>query len=220
MHKNQDDWEKLVNITEEYEPNPDLADRVIDKLNRRENAVKFKKPRKLWLGLAASLAVCAIALIVFLPIFFNNAEIIYYSENDISYASVEDMNKFVEENNLDCKYYSTGLVTSQVAYIQESNQFAYINQKMTYIDENGFDFVDLKIVLLDNAQFSFYGKFEELNNTSVVSDISVSYLIEGLNNNVTLLVKFDYDNLSYYMEIETVDGGIEKIEQYVTLLLK
>lgn len=40
----EDIFEKLEQIKNDYEPNPDLANNVIQKINQRESTVTFKKP--------------------------------------------------------------------------------------------------------------------------------------------------------------------------------
>ena len=45
MEENQDLFEKLRQIRDSYDPDPDLANRVIEKINQREATVAFKKPK-------------------------------------------------------------------------------------------------------------------------------------------------------------------------------
>lgn len=44
MEDKQDSWEKFLNLTDEYQPDLEIANRVIEKINQRESTVAFRKP--------------------------------------------------------------------------------------------------------------------------------------------------------------------------------
>ncbi len=228
MKEEQDKWKKLINLPEEYEPNPDLVDKAIGKISKRKPAEKRRNIQTKRISLIACCSVCLIAATVFLPVYFSHQNIknqepekIYYADDVMEYTQVEDIGAFVDENNLDICFYSYDTVKSQCAKLNESGSLAYIIQDMVYIGENGFDRINLKVVLLQNAEFDFYRYFSLLPLTLSVSDVNVFYSeSKGENEYETnYRAKFSYKGVNYFLEITTADIGAKKVAQYVGLLI-
>ena len=77
MEDKQDNWEKFLNLTDEYQPDPEIANRVIEKINQRESTVAFKKPlitKKFTIILSCFLCAVIVFLVVFLPVHLNGSK--------------------------------------------------------------------------------------------------------------------------------------------------
>lgn len=219
MANRQDDWEKLVHMAEEYDPDPDLAKGAVRELERPP--VKKRKRRSLyrWLSIAACCLV-VVGLSVFLPVYFSSRnEIIYYSSEDIEMIDVNDVAQFQEEYGLDFKYFSKDIVVSHAGKITESEEIGYFSQDVFYFSEVGVDTIEVYIVVLPNARFSFLEDYESISDSMTVSDIAVSYYIRQGENSSVCLAKFSFENVDYYMTITTNNGSADTIANYVELLL-
>lgn len=219
MANRQDDWEKLVHIAEEYEPDPDLGNRTVREL--KHSPVKKRKKWSVyrWLSIAACCLV-VIGLSVFLPVYFSSRnEIIYYSSEEIEMIDVNDVAQFQNEYSLNFKYFSKDIVVSQAGKITESKEIGYFSQDVFYFSEVGVDAIEVYMVLLPNARFNFLENYESISDSMRVEGVEVMY--ETPDNNVSseCLAKFTYENVDYYMTITTSNGSAETIENYVELLL-
>ena len=70
MENKQDKWNKLINITNEYDENPEIAQNAISKIEQRKAKRRAKMPLK-WLSVAAS-CIVIIGISVFLPVYFSS----------------------------------------------------------------------------------------------------------------------------------------------------
>lgn len=219
MKQEQDKWEKLIHLSESYEPNPDLADKVIEKISQKESTAKSKKPKMWWTGIAACFVVCCVSLAIFLPVYFRTPEDIYFSENRLEYLDIGDIDEFVQDNQLQIHYYSYDTVTTRCTRIIEDNKLAYLMQDMIYVGETGFDMVNLRVVLMQHAIFDFYENYNSPTSEISCFGISVDYSVAENNSGNNYKAKFSYKNYDYYLEIKTSDSGTGVLEKYVDLLL-
>lgn len=221
MNEEKDKWERLINLADSYEPNPDLADDVIEKINQRESTVKFKKHVPWWTSIAACFLICCIALAIFLPVYFSgrSPEDIYFSDDYLEVIDINNINEFSQSNQLNIHYFSYDNVTTRCAKLIDEEKYAYLIQDMFYIGETGFDIINLKVVLLENATFGFYDDFSPLTLHITVSDISVDYSVIEESEGINYKVKFSYNSNTYYLDVTTSDSGVGVIEKYINLLL-
>lgn len=219
MANRQDDWEKLVHIAEEYEPNPDLGTRTVRELERSPVKKRKKWPLYRWLSIAACCLV-VIGLSVFLPVYFSSRnEIIYYSSEEIEMVDVENITDFQKENGLHFNYFSKDVVVTRAGKVVLSEKIAFIKQDIYYFSGMEMDVVELYIVVLPNARFSFIEDYNSLSASMTVDGVKIMYDIPDLNSASGCKAKFTYENVDYYMTITTSNGSTETIENYVELLL-
>ena len=219
MANRQDDWEKLVHIAEEYEPDPDLGTRTVRELERSPVKKRKKWPLYRWMSIAACCLV-VIGLSVFLPVYFSSRnEIIYYSSEEIEATRIDDIKSFEEESDVRFHYFSGDMVSSQVGRIIESKELAYISQEMVSVGGMGVDVIELYVVFMPNARFSFIEDYNSLSASMTVDVVKIMYDIPDLNSASGCKAKFAYENVDYYMTITTSNGSTETIENYVELLL-
>ncbi len=83
----EDIFEKLEQIKNNYEPNPDLANNVIQKINQRESTVTFKKPTPKWVWCVVCAVLVAIAFAVIMSVHFTKSDtkITIYSAESIEF---------------------------------------------------------------------------------------------------------------------------------------
>ena len=172
MEDKQDLFDKLMQIKDSYEPDPDLAKKVLEKINQRESTVAFKEPAPKWFWFAL-VGILVAAAVVFLSVYLTRTtdiKITIYSAESIQVDELENLESFVSENNLDFNYFNDETAINKIARVIENNNLAYIEQDLVCIGETGFDFLNLKVVLLQNAEFEFYSSFESLNDEIIVED--------------------------------------------------
>ena len=221
MEENQDLFEKLRQIRDSYDPDPDLANRVIEKINQREATVAFKKPVPKWIWYLIGGLIAAF-LAVFLPVYLTrNSKLVIYSSENIIFEDISNMDGFLSENNLNFKYFKTEPENDRLAKIKDNGIYAYITQEFTGIGENGFDVVVLNVVLMKNAEFEFYNSFNSLNEKTVINKININYSIyNSINDNSSnILAKFVLKGKTYFLEIDTQYDGTAVLEKYINQLL-
>lgn len=218
MHEDQDKWEKLINITDDYQPDPDLANKAILKLNQRENA-KDRKPFFKRMALLACGIVLGIA--IFLPVYFSNTapQIIYYSDDSLEYSTIEDIDLFVAENELNVHYFNIETVNSQCVKIKDNGNLAYLKQRMFYVNGYSFDEINLKVILISNTEYSFCEDYEILPQQEMIMNIPVSFSVNKDNQSVEYKTKFVYEDRQYFLDITTPNEDLNKLSQYIDLLI-
>ena len=70
MEDKQDLFDKLMQIKDSYEPDPDLAKKVLEKINQRESTVAFKEPAPKWFWFAL-VGILVAAAVVFLSVYLT-----------------------------------------------------------------------------------------------------------------------------------------------------
>ena len=240
MDNRQDKLNKLINITDEYEVDTNLAQQAIASIEQKkqtsirakllpkqpkrveqygEVAVQTKVSTVKW----ASIVACCMLLVclsVVLPVYFSSQnKTIYYSDELLEFEYIEDVQLFQQEHNIQFKYFSYPTVQTQVASVLETDQIAYLSQNMVYMSDMGFDVVNLNIVILTGVEYEFSSNYNSLSEEIVVSDVLIIYEIIIEEEQNIYLAKFNYNNVEYYLEISTSEDKLEKITQYVNLLI-
>lgn len=217
----EDIFEKLEQIKNDYEPNPDLANNVIQKINQRESTVTFKKPIPKWVWYVVCAVLAAIAFVVIMSVHFtkSDTQITIYSAENIEIEKIEDLDSFINENNLDCRYFDNKDAFNNIALIKDTRKIAYLVQAVDCIGESGFDSIELKVVLLKNAEFEFYSEFALITEQTVVSGINVLYQISETIDQNNIKAKFVFEGKQYFLEIDTYDSGTEVLEKYINQLI-
>lgn len=219
MANRQDDWEKLVHIAEEYEPDPDLGTRTVRELKCSPVKKRKRWPLYRWLSIAACCLV-VIGLSVFLPVYFSSRnEIVYYSSDEIEISNIDNMGELEEEVGVDFYYFEGETIYSRVGRIIESGRIAYLEQEGVIISDSNLDIIHLNIVIMSDAEFSFSGAYSKLIDSFTLGNMEVVYNISDFSDSSVCLAKFTYENVDYYMTITTSNGSTETIENYVELLL-
>lgn len=238
MSEKKDNWERLINIPDEYEYDPEIAQRAIEQIEREKAEKQVKKVwwKKQWKPMAISLATCAVALAVFIPVYHSffqsqlevppnssseNSSTVYYDEASITLNEVADVANYVQTQELNLKYYNYPTVTTLGAVITETKEFAFLSQKMVYVGTDGFDQVKLNSVVMTDAEFDFEKFFDDVNKEIAVSNINVDYMIIEEYNSAQkqIYAKFTYESVDYYLELTTAGEAEKKIEQYVNMLI-
>ena len=217
----EDIFEKLEQIKNNYEPNPDLANNVIQKINQREATVTFKKPIPQWVWYVVCAVLVAIAFAVIMSVHFTKSDtkITIYSAESIEFEKIDDLENFINENDLDCRYFDNKDAFNNIALIKDTRKNAYLIQTVYCIGESGFDSIELKVVLLKNAEFEFYSEFALATEQTVVSGVNVFYQISETIDQNNIKAKFVFEDKQYFLEIDTYDSGTEVLEKYIKQLI-
>ena len=220
MKNEKDKWEEFKDLPEIYETNDNLVPKVKYEIFRE----KHTKRRIHWQAIVASITICAVGVGIFVPVYLSNytnekEEQKYYIESNLENHSIEDIEDFVEKNNFEVVYYTGENIISKSITIKGTNELALISQDMIVVEENFADNVLLKIQLMSDAKFSMFNEFKELNNSCVVSDISIEYSVRQISRKEQILAKFTYESIPYYLEIQT-DDATGKLEKYINMLFE
>ena len=234
MNEEKDNWEELKNLPDDYEYDASIAQRAIERI-QQEKARKSNKEgwwRKHWRPMAVSLATCAVIVGVGIPIYhslFNpnievppdNSSTVYYEEKQLTINPVDNVTTYLQEMQVNIKYFNYPTAETHSAVVNETNEFAYLKQEMLYIGADGFDQVKLWSEVLTSADFDFEYSFEGITQSITVNNLAVSYRMEEeiADKNKEIKAKFTYESVNYYLEIVTAGETETKIEQYVNLLI-
>ena len=244
MKEKKDNWERLHEMSEEYEYDPNIVKRAIEQIEKEKSEMATEKSQKTnwfqkqWKPIAVALATCAVVLAVCIPLYrsfssppsLNNStsdlgdsssSIIYNEEVKLTIASVEDVKTFVQENELSIKYFDYPNTINHSAVVEETGEFAYLKQEMLYIGVDGFDKVTLYSVALTDIEYDFEEFYNGETQTIFIEDILVlySYKEEIGTNKKEILFKFSYENAEYYLILNTGGEVESKIEQFVAMLI-
>ena len=238
MSEKKDNWKRLINLPDEYEHDPEIAQRAIEQIEREkaQKQVKGHWFKRHWRPMAVSLATCAVALAVFIPVYHSffqsqlevppnsssdSSSTIYYEDIQLTVERVTDIVTFVQTQGLALKYFNYPTAITHSAVVTDTNEFAFLKQEMLYIGADGFDQVNLWSVVMTDADFDFEDFFNDSIEEVTVSGIKVDYAtkaeLDSTRQNIQ--AKFTYQSVDYYLEIVT-EGEVEaKIEQFVNLLI-
>lgn len=219
MNEGKNSWDKITNLPDEFQTNPDLAENAIKKIKEHEKAATVKKRKPLLISIAASFAVGIIGLSVFLPIYLTSDsgnERLYYSTESITLSPITNISEFVEQNNLDICYFDNS--QNNCAYTIEDNILAFINQNTVVIDDYDIAIITTKIVLLKDADFYFTMDYNYLSDSIKINDIIVRYFIPDTEEQICR-VSFELNKVIYYLDIDSDYYSIGTVEKYVTLLI-
>ncbi len=231
MKKQEDVLEKLKKYPESISITPGLekpAVQLAERLYGQPNKDKHTK-RSRGFNWKVLTSACACFLgVVCIIVFFSDAPSIfkdeqddeqYYVSTDVEVSAVEDLTSFLDENGLNCKYYTSGyMYTAADAYylVEEPESLMYLVQETLFLSDKGVDIVTLGIVF-EAGKYQRFERFEELQESIVVLDIVVEYSITSNDGINTILSSYIYEDVVYYLEIQTC-GEEEILEFYVTQL--
>ena len=230
MSEEKNRWERLHALSDEYEDNPELAQRAIAIAKSQAQQTKrswFALHGKKLTAVAASLVLVLFTVgLLFLPKLFSSPkdtppQIVYYADETVRFDNVADVPAFVQEKGLPIKYFVLPNTGSKAAVVTATETFAYLYQQTLYIDmaTSSYDALLLRAVVLQNATFDFEKDYGQLIETVVYREINIAYRIgDAENNNPKIFATFTKSGVKYYLEIQTAGNAVEKIEQYVDML--
>ena len=201
MENKKDNWEKITNLTEEYQPNSDLASEAILKINQKEPTVKFKKFVPVWMIIAFIFVLIIVSLLI--GLLSKKGVKLYLKEDELRIVKIEDIDGFVKDKELDILYYNFPNCSSQSIELKDNDDIAYIEQNFFFIGAESFEQVNFKIILVD-AIYSFSESFTILENKTQISNVEIEYNVnigDGSNN---LYAKFAINDKEYCLEIRDV----------------
>lgn len=171
---------------------------------------KHTKRRFHWQAIAASVTLVAVGFGLFIPVYLSNHknesedERKYYKQNELLKSKIEDINFFLEEKGLNILYYKEENIISQSWKIVETNELAFISQDMFYrTEEETIDNVSLKVQLKTDCNFEGLNEYNNLPQETYISDIYIEYFINSSKAGKEIFAKFIYENIPYYLEVET-----------------
>lgn len=168
----------------------------------------------------------AVGFGLFIPVYLSNHknesedERKYYKQNELLKSKIEDINFFLEEKGLNILYYKEENIISQSWKIVETNELAFISQDMFYrTEEETIDNVSLKVQLKTDCNFEGLNEYNNLPQETYISDIYIEYFINSSKAGKEIFAKFIYENIPYYLEVETANET-GKLENYINMLLE
>ena len=216
----KDKWERFTHLIDEYENDKSLLEPALNmEIKSQEKPVRMKK-KWLLIGIISVCVLFAVAIPVYFSLRPKPPVVNYYDEKNVELSQIEDLPKYVLDNNLNIKYLDLVNCENRKAEIIETRELGYLIQNGFYISDAGFDQVKLYIVVMKNAEFVFSNNFKELNNEYVVNDVIVKYSSEFKMERNTIKVHFKHGETEYYINIITYGDVEAKIDYYVKQLIK
>ena len=175
MEDKQDLFDKLMQMKDSYEPNPELPEKVLQKINQRESTVAFREPAPKWFWVALAV-LFASAIIVYCSVYFTRpfSKINIYSAESLEMYEIDTMQNFVSQTQLDFLYFDNDEHNS-VALVRKTGEKAYVLQEFQGAGQNGFDSVKFHIVMLPDAEFDFSAEYSAMNDLTALYDIEIQY---------------------------------------------
>lgn len=219
MEDKQDLFDKLMQMKDSYEPNPELPEKVLQKINQRESTVAFREPAPKWFWVALA-CLFAATVIVYCSVYFTRpfSKINIYSAESLEMYEIDTMQNFVSQTKLDFLYFDNDEHNS-VALVRKTGEKAYVLQDFEGTGQSGFEYVKFHIVLLQNAQFEFYDVFTSLNDTTELYGIDIQYTVLSRMDKNEVYAKFGYEEYSYFLQVTSNDSGTAVLERYVGQLM-
>lgn len=156
---------------------------------------------------------------------FEEKEENYLDDGVIVNSVVEDPQDFIESNNLDILYYSDdmigpmGMGNTMSGKLEDTGELTFFSQRLMFItEEMTVDELSLQILLLPDKKFSKLKMYENLPDSMTISGIQVEYGYTNRGQRKVALIKFTYNGLPYFLDIQA-DDLEGKVEYYVGLLL-
>jgi len=220
MAKNNSDWDKLINITDDYnEINQNLAENATQIINVKFNAAKQKNP-VIPIIIGCGCLIILVIAIVFVALFFpKQSNLKYYEINDLEVVSVENTNEYLLDNNLAVCYFQADTIKTSSFIIKENNEIAYLKQAGFLFDEVGMDTVNFYIKVADNSKFEFEDQFVKFNNSQVIKNTNVYYSLNKIENEYEFISKFEFMQNDYYLSVKTTESDIDVIMRHVEMLI-
>lgn len=215
-------WEKLIDLPQEYDVNPNLAKNAIAQIQAEQ-----QKPRVSWWvryrkKLACVLGACVLIVAAFIPVyrFLSTPEIVYYADEKVTVENVDNVSSLLAEKNVSVCYFDTPMANTRYGVIADTGEFAYLWQNMLYVDGSYFDQIYVYAVVMKNATFEFEKDYDKCSSETIYQEQSVFYTTIADENKSSVLAKFTADGVKYYLEIQTSGDAETKVLQYVAMLLQ
>ena len=225
MDDKENKRDRLLNMPQEYEQNPETVQRVIREAMVKKAVRKTSRFDMHWKKIVVGAASLVLAVGIFLPVYFSlrkpQVEVVYYESTMVELVELSDMDAFVAENDITANYFTYQTVKNQYAKVTESGAIAYLMQDMVYMNSNGLDVVNMKAVVLKNSKFQFEESFVLVEQELNVGEVTINYRYtpKTMDDKISVFAKFVYEDVKYYLEIETKSEADAALEQYVTMLL-
>ena len=225
MDDKENKRDRLLNMPQEYEQNPETVQRVIREAMAKKAVRKTSRFDMHWKKIVVGAASLVLAVGIFLPVYFSlrkpQVEVVYYESTMVELVELSDMDAFVAENDITANYFTYQTVKNQYAKVTESGAIAYLMQDMVYMNSNGLDVVNMKAVVLKNSKFQFEESFVLVEQELNVGEVTINYRYtpKTMDDKISVFAKFVYEDVKYYLEIETKSEADAALEQYVTMLL-
>ena len=224
MKGKRDLWKEIENLPEGEQPKEHLLDDLLADVPAAPRAagetVALARSRG---GMVTAVFMGLVLLAIFFSIYFVTSsnmreEIRYFDTTQVTTEIVSDMPAFVEENELEIRYYEGGInSTYSASYTTEENELVFLKQNTLFISAVGFDQINLGIVLT-NDQFEEFELFDKLLQITEIGGVTVQFEFTPINDTYNIKAKFVQDGITYYLEITSFsDHGV--LENYVSLLL-
>ncbi len=231
---NNEKWEKLISMPEEYEQDNRLAQKAIADVANQPVPKKEGWFLRNWKRLTACVVPIVLVLGIGIPVYValnkpqplpdtdtpsDEPPIIYYDNTDLTFEAVTDVANFVQENNLPIGYFNPAM-TSQYGYIEKTGEIACLYQNLIYFGEEDFDEIQLKVIMLPNVELRFEENYLDCTDSMNVQNISVAYKVEEKDSGENqVYVRFMHDSAEYYLEIVTYNEVDVCIQTYVNMLV-
>ena len=218
---NSNDTKKAEHIAEELYGNKNPSDGDI----KEGGALVVARKRNIIIIIAAFFVVCAIFLSIFLPIMLNKEQgsgIKYYDLSQIETEIIDNIDEFIVDNNLTCRYYKGDSFISnyKAGYIKENKQLVFLVQQSVAMDTSGFDTIVLNIVLTKD-KFQAFENFEKFTDVLVIDGVTVQYKTEMTGQTSKIYASFEDSSVIYYLQISTSSdvSAEEKLNHYIPSII-
>ncbi len=219
MAKSNSDWDKLINITDDYnEINQNLTENATQIINVKFNTVKRKNPLIPIIG-CGCLIILVIAIVFVALFFLKQPKMKYYEYTELEIISIENINEYLSDNNLDICYIQADTIKSNASIIKENNEIAYINQSGFLFDEFGMDTVNFYIKIADNSKFEFEEQFVKFNDNKIIKNTKVYYSLSIIESGYEFISEFEFKQKNYYLSIKTTESDIDVIMRHLETLI-
>ncbi len=229
---NVDKLQRLSDLPNTYEVDPNLAKRAISQIEAKEAEKVAKKPFAWWKQLSVGAAAVVLFLSVFLPLYLSPKplppEQAYFDDSKLTVSTVDDFTQFVLDNQLQIEYFeATPTILNQTnkkAVVSETNKLGYVMQGFSIIGSDlsfPVENVELSVIVLDNTSYDFEKKYDICDQKSNINNIAVYYKTVDNLGIQEIVCKFTYAAHEYFMAIEcSAEADVEaKLQEYITLLL-
>lgn len=227
MNKKKDILEELEHYPEGIELNEDLIKRAQELTSELygPNGKRCKRKNIFRMATAAVLS-CCLVLCICLPICFSNLNVPKtYLSADLRYESIDNISSFVANNDLNACYLTGTLpdviIENTAYYIKENDQLAYLKQSAIYLPTEHLptaEMIDLGICFSDN-EFEEFKEYNLFDSNVTIVNILIEYKQTMANSINVVYAKFAYQEIIYYLQIQTTNTIEDRLEYYVNLLL-
>ena len=215
---NKDDTKKAERIAEDLY----VKKGNISADTSESTAIAISRRRNIVIVSAAFLIVCVAFLSIFLPLVLKEnpvSQIKYYDYGQIETDVIDDIDTFIKDNELNCRYYKgdSTIDDFQAGYVKENRQLVFLVQQSVAVNVNGMDTIVLNIVLTED-KFQAFESFAKFTDEIVVNGIKVQYRTAVLGKTQNIYAEFQDSSIIYYIQIFTSSGSSaeEKLSQYIS----